>query len=119
MTEKQSSVRLDRFSARLVALPRIMRIIIAAFFAILVVILLDRLFVPSYYTESRTFTFLLSVAAGILWYGWGWSSLIGFSGDGTPPPASRRLNLYVLCSIILGVITLIMLAIDVISGSLA
>jgi hypothetical protein len=117
MTDKQRTVRIDGLSRMLVGLPRIVRIGIAGLVAVMLVILIDRVFTPSYYTDSRTFTFLLSVAVGVLWYAWGWSALIGFAGDGRPPEVTRRLNLYVMLSVLLVVLSLFLLAVDVISGS--
>ena len=113
-----SRLRIDRLAGWLLNRPRLIRILIAGLFAIAIVLLLDRLFAPSYYTDSRLFTFALSVVAGVLWYGVGWAALIGFSGDADQPPHTARLDLYTLISVVVLVITIILTVADAISGSL-
>jgi hypothetical protein len=78
----------------------LIRIIIALVLAIPFAVLVDRIYPATYFTESRTFTFMLSVIAGMIAYVLGWHFLIGFSGDDQP----RR---WVGAYLTIGILTLI------------
>ncbi len=95
---------LRRLTERILRLPRLARIVIAALFAFAAVIVVDRIFAPTYYSDAATTSSVISVIVGMVVYSFGWWALIGFSGEERQP--SPIIGLYVLLSILLLLITL-------------
>lgn len=74
--------RLDQWTAQLVELPRIVRIIIAGFFALMVVFLLfpliDHIYIRFFFTvETTMIPALLTVSIGAVAYLIGWQIYVG------------------------------------------
>lgn len=95
---------LRRLTLRILRLPRLARIVIAALFAFAAVIVVDRIFAPTYYTSAAQSSSTISVIVGVAVYSFGWWALIGFTGEERQP--SPIIGLYVLLSVILLLITL-------------
>ena len=95
---------LGRLTARILRFPRLIRIVIAAVFAFAAVVVVDRIFTPTYYTSAATTSSTISVIVGVAMYSIGWWALIGFSGEDRQ--AQPIVGLYVLISLLLVVMSL-------------
>lgn len=106
MTTEAGLPKRPVFGARLLRSPRIVRILIAAVFAFATALLVDRLFAYSYYQDSASSTFSISVFFGLVSYIIGWWQLIGFGP--TEPQPRRFLPLYVSISLILLIVAVVL-----------
>ena len=87
----------QRFLQVIVNLPRLVRIIIVAFFALMAVAtvfpLVDYLYLRYFFTaDSVIIPSLISVAIGGIVYGWGWIVYVGTVG--TKPSAEKAILWY-------------------------
>lgn len=89
--------RLDQFVTRLVGFPRMIRIIIVAFFALMIVLavfpLVDSIYLDYFFSpDTVVVPAIVTVAIGSLAYIFGWYVYIGTVG--TIPPAKNRVLWY-------------------------
>lgn len=84
-----ASVR-QRFAERILQLPRLARIALAALFAAVTTLLLtpiiDNIYLTYFFDfNTRVLPSLVSTAAGIVTYLVGWVLLVGYAGEGVRP----------------------------------
>lgn len=73
---------MQKLTDKILNAPRLLRILLAFILAIPFAVLMDRIYPASYFTDSRNFTFMLSIAMGVIMYAVGWHFLIGFGDEG-------------------------------------
>jgi len=96
-------MQLDQLTTRLVTLPRLMRITIVAFFALMMVFLLfpliDHIYLRYFYTiETTMIPAIVAVAIGSMSYMTGWWVYVG-TAYATPPAEKRVLWYFVIGAI--------------------
>lgn len=107
--------KLSPVFARVIRQPRLIKIVLVLIVSVAVGSLADRLDPSSYYADTRTATFTLSVVAGVIAYIVGWAMLIGFSGEDR---AERRgVGAYLIAGVTAVVIALLLVLLDVVSSS--
>lgn len=110
MSETNVAVTAKRplLGTRLLRLPRLTRILLAAVFAFAAALMIDRLFAASFYDANTAgSTFSISVIFGLISYVIGWWLLLGFGPQETKP--RRLLPYYVVISTIFLIIGLVLL----------
>lgn len=111
----------DRLINRVVHLPRLTRITLAALFALAVTLaitpVIDRIYVDNFYNvDTRMFPAVASTVLGLAYYLLGWRLIIGFVGE-TPPPR-RAILWYFSVGAAACVVVLILVVVGAISGTL-
>lgn len=81
--------------ARILLLPRLTRILMVIFVALLLVMaifpLVDILYVTYFFTpETIVLPSLVSIALGTIVYVWGWRSIVGMVGENPEPSLSAK-----------------------------
>ncbi|MFN8527032.1 MAG: hypothetical protein U0670_00265 [Anaerolineae bacterium] len=117
MSETSDAVTAKRplLGTRLLRLPRITRILLAAVFAFAAALMIDRLFAASYYdVDTAGSTFSISVIFGLISYVIGWWLLLGFGPEEAKP--HRLLPYYVVISTIFLIIGLALLVVGLVTA---
>ncbi len=110
-----------RLIQRVVSLSRLVRIALAALFALAVTLtltpLIDRIYTDNFYSaETRMYPAVISTTLGLAYYLLGWRLIIGFVGE-TPPP--RRAVLWYFCvGIAACLVAALLLVVGAVSGTL-
>ena len=109
-----------RLVERIIRLPRLTRIILAAVFALALTLvitpLVDGFYIANFYDPStREAPALFSTALGVVFYLLGWRLIIGFAGD--VPPARRAVLGYLGVGIVACVLVVVLVILGAISGT--
>jgi len=102
----------EQLSIRLINLPRITRILIAAFFALMVTLaifpVVDWVYLQYFYNpSSNTLASIVSAIFGAVMYGAGYLLIVGTIGE--KPPARKAVLWYVVIGLIALIIVILLL----------
>lgn len=109
---------LPALPARIINLPRIVRIALVMAFSIGVTLFLVPVFYPIETLanpQTSTLPLVAAVGAGVIMYGIGWRLMIGYIGE--RPPVRPAVLLYCLAGVIILLLTLLLLIFGAVTGS--
>ncbi len=117
----QSSPVTERLIAWIVHQSRLLRIALAALFALALTLLLtpliDYFYLEHFFTaDTRMIPALISTAAGLVFYGVGWRLIIGYAGE--QPTARPAVLWYVSIGVAACVVVVALLVIGAITGTM-
>ena len=109
------------FIERIIRLPRLTRIIMAAVFALALTLVItpivDGIYLSNFYDPgTREAPALISTALGVVFYLLGWRLIIGFAGD--VPPANRAVLWYLGVGVLACVLVVGLVVFGAISGTM-
>jgi hypothetical protein len=102
-------------------LPRLTRIVLAGVFALAVTLaitpIVDRIYLDYFYNpDTRLVPALISTVIGLVYYVFGWRTIIGYVGE--TPPARREVFWYVIIGTVACVIVIVLTVFGAIFGSI-
>lgn len=111
----------ERTIARLVHLPRVTRIALAAVFALALTLaitpIVDRVYMDNFYDPTtRGVPAMISTALGLVFYVVGWRVIIGYVGE--TPPARRSVFWYAAIGVASCILVILLVIIGAISGTM-
>ena len=122
-TRQQPASRIDQIAARINRMPRTTRIIVSVAVTLILVILaslvIDRIFIQGVYdgkVDPMT-PALVAVALGLVLYGLGWWSMVGFDLDSNRPwQAGRAAVIYIALGGAGLILTIVLIAFGLVFG---